>query len=125
MWNCQKGHANLRTSASSKNVILPSSEHFWHIVLLSYHEGVPLLVAGFKSRTRFTDIEDIFKVCVYVSEIIDQGLDARPLFQVTVYTFVASEPSFSSLGIDLDFSCSRRLLMCTGYFYQFCRVLGS
>jgi histone demethylase JARID1 len=39
--------------------------------------------AGFKSRLYFTSVENIFKTCLYVSEIIDRGVGKRPLFQVT------------------------------------------
>ncbi len=40
--------------------------------------------AGFKSQIRFYDMIDISHSCIYVSEIVDQGGDARPLFKVSV-----------------------------------------
>lgn len=64
------------------------------LILLSKHEEVSLLVPGFRSRTRFINVDDVFKMCTYASEIIDRGLGARPLFQVIVYTFVANRTFF-------------------------------
>jgi hypothetical protein len=39
--------------------------------------------AGFKSQIRFYDMIDISHSCIYVSEIVDRGGDARPLFKVS------------------------------------------
>ncbi|XP_024398635.1 putative lysine-specific demethylase JMJ16 isoform X2 [Physcomitrium patens] len=47
-----------------------------------WHTNLAIYSAGFKSRTRFIDVEDVLKTCIYVSEIIDRGSSARPLFQV-------------------------------------------
>ncbi|KAG0615380.1 hypothetical protein M758_5G036600 [Ceratodon purpureus] len=58
-----------------------------HVGRLMVREGwqsrQAIFPAGFKSRVRYINVEDVFKTCIYVSEIIDRGLGARPLFQVT------------------------------------------
>jgi len=51
-------------------------------ILLSNHEDIALSRPGFRSQTRFINVEDVLKTCNYVSEIVDRGLGARPLFQV-------------------------------------------
>ena len=38
--------------------------------------------AGYRSQTKFFDVEDVHRTCVYVSEIMDCGAGTRPLFKV-------------------------------------------
>jgi len=52
------------------------------MTVLSNHEDIALSLPGLRSQTRFINVEDVFKTCIYVSEIIDRGPGARPLFQV-------------------------------------------
>jgi len=46
--------------------------------------GICLLLAGFKSRTRFISVRDISQTCMYESEIVDNGPQSSPLFKVHV-----------------------------------------
>ncbi|CAM6048844.1 unnamed protein product [Sphagnum compactum] len=62
-----------------------------------WHNKHVIFPAGFKSQIRFYDMIDISHSCIYVSEIVDRGGDARPLFKVSV---PVSQPSSTEVFLN-------------------------